>query len=224
MRDPHQVIIHHVREVIGGEAVGFEQHLVVDHIIVDGDLFADQVAEMQLSSERHLHADRMWHAGSELLLDVRLAECAAAAVVARVFFLFLLPGTGGREFIGSAEAAVGLALVQQLLRVSPVDVRAFRLHVRSVPAALFGSLVEAQAGPAQRVYQVFHRSFDVAGAVGVLDTQDGAAAMPAREQVIIESRTESPDMKEAGGTGGETDANGILIHTGSADGDTEHQI
>src|SRR5699024_7879764 len=35
--DAHEVVVHHVGEVIGGQAVPFQQHLVVQGVVVHGD-------------------------------------------------------------------------------------------------------------------------------------------------------------------------------------------
>ena len=41
----HEVVVDDVGEVVGGEAVGLEQDLVVDVVVVEGDVAAELVAE-----------------------------------------------------------------------------------------------------------------------------------------------------------------------------------
>ena len=54
--DVHQVVVHHVGEVVRGQAVGLHQHLVVEDGGVDGDGAADGVCKGHGLARRHLEA------------------------------------------------------------------------------------------------------------------------------------------------------------------------
>ncbi len=43
--DLHEVIVDDVGEVVGGEAVGLHEDLIVDVVVVEGDVVAEFVAE-----------------------------------------------------------------------------------------------------------------------------------------------------------------------------------
>ena len=71
--DLHQVVVHDVGQVIGGEAVGLEQHLVVHVVVGEGDGAAKFVAEGGLALGGDLQAD-----------DRRAASASKAAICAGV--------------------------------------------------------------------------------------------------------------------------------------------
>ena len=55
--DPHEVVVHHVREVVGGEAVALQEDLVVDLGVVEAHLAAQEVPHDRLAPARHREAD-----------------------------------------------------------------------------------------------------------------------------------------------------------------------
>ena len=57
MADPHQVVIHDDSEMIRGESVRFQNHLVVKHFVCDRHLSADRVVKRHLPGERHFHTN-----------------------------------------------------------------------------------------------------------------------------------------------------------------------
>jgi hypothetical protein len=77
------VVVDDVGEVVGGEAVGLEQDLVVDVGVVEGDLAAELVAEGGGAFGGYLEADGVGAAFGEVGGDLVFAEVAVRAVVAR---------------------------------------------------------------------------------------------------------------------------------------------
>ena len=55
--DAHEVVVDDVGEVIGGEAVGLHEDLIVDVGVLEGDVAAEFVAEGRAAFEGDLHAD-----------------------------------------------------------------------------------------------------------------------------------------------------------------------
>ena len=90
-----------------------------------GDFAADQVVEMNLSDQRHLHADGKRHAALESRLYFLGREGAAAPVVCRIALLGDLFFTRSLEFLRRAETPVGLPLREKLLGVRRIDIAAF---------------------------------------------------------------------------------------------------
>ena len=79
----HQVVVHHVRQVVGREAIRLQQHRVFQRPRVDRDLAADEVGEADLPLQRHLQAhDTGFTAGLQLRLYLRGRQVAAVPVVA----------------------------------------------------------------------------------------------------------------------------------------------
>lgn len=45
MGNAHQVVVHHVGEVIGGQAVGLDEYLIVQRVVFHGDISEGHVVE-----------------------------------------------------------------------------------------------------------------------------------------------------------------------------------
>ncbi len=80
--DPHQVIVHHVGEVVGREAVALQQDLVVHLRPLEADLAAQQVADDHRLVLGHGEADDVGLAGARRRAGLRRVEPPAQAVVA----------------------------------------------------------------------------------------------------------------------------------------------
>ena len=106
----------------------------------------------------------------------------------------------GLQLLRRVEGVIGLARVQQPLDVHPVEVAAFRLPVGTLVAAYAHTLVERQAEPLERLYDIGFRARHKAVGVGVFDAQQKIAAMLLGEQVIEQSRAYPAYMQGAGGT------------------------
>src|SRR5439155_7275839 len=85
-----------------------------------------------------------------------------------------------------------------------IAIQAFGLKVRPVWSADVGPFVPVQPEPPQAVENAFdhlgRRAFDV----GVFDTEDERAAMPAREEPVEERGARAADVQIAGWRGGES--------------------
>ena len=58
--DFHQVVVHNVGQVIGGQFVGtLEEHLVVKYVALDDNLAADDVEHMDVLARLHQEADHI---------------------------------------------------------------------------------------------------------------------------------------------------------------------
>ena len=208
--DLHQVVVDDIGEVVGGEAVGLHEDLVVDVVVVEGDVAAELVAEGGGAFERDLHADDEGSSGVELGLDLLGGEVAAGAGIARGELGGHLLLAGGFELVGGAEAAVGGAVGEQQLGVLAVDLGALGLAVGAVGAADVGTFVPGEAGPAQGVEDHLLGGGDEAGTVGVLDAEDKLAAALPRVEEVDEADVGGADVGVAGGRRGDADAD-VLI-------------
>src|SRR5690606_40346115 len=81
--DAHQVIIHHVGEVVGGHAVGLEQHLHVHLGPGNLDDAPQAIIEGTDALLRDFHADHVGHAGGQPGAYLLLRESETAAVIFR---------------------------------------------------------------------------------------------------------------------------------------------
>ena len=114
----------------------------------------------------------------------------------------------GFELFGGAEAAVGGAVGEQHVAVLAVDFGALGLAVGAVGAADVGAFVPGEAEPAEGVEDLLLGGGDEAGAVGVFDAQDELAAALAGVDVVDQADVGGADVRVAGGTGSDADADG----------------
>jgi len=110
VRDLHQGIVHHVGQVVGGVAVGLEEHQVIQPGVVNGDVAMEHIGEGRLALQGNLEAHHR-HDTLGLVLGALLGgEIATMAVVAQVW---LAPTPLFLSYLGqplrAAIAIVGVA-------------------------------------------------------------------------------------------------------------------
>jgi hypothetical protein len=199
--DAHEVVVHHVGQVVGRETVGFQQHLVVDLAPVEGDGPAEFVGDGDVASVRHGQADHVLLTGGPSGRSLLGRDAAAQTVVAELELLGLLVRAELLEALAGAEARVGVAGGHQLLDMLAVDLRPLALAIRPLGTALVGALVPLQAQPSQGL--VDHLlGLDVGPlAVCVLDAQHEAAAVLLGQGVVEQGHVGGADVRIARGAG-----------------------
>src|SRR3954466_6403362 len=203
MRNLHQRIVDHHREVVGGVPIGADDHVVADHVGAERDFAADQILEGDVDVLRHAEADHAALARLDPPARVLGRERAAGAAILR--------RTSGREilaaivleFLRRAEAVVGVAAGEQLVGVRQIKSLPLRLAIGAAAAADVGAFVPLEAEPAQVVEDALFRLLGRALDVGVFDAQDERAVVPAREQPVEERGAGVADVQLPGGTRGE---------------------
>ena len=191
----HEVVVHDVGQVVGGEAVAFQQHGVgVDVLVLPLDVSQQGVLEPCDPLHGHLQTDDVGLAGIEVRLNLLLREVAAVPVVSGGHLVHGLDGANSVQPLGIAEAVVGLSPFHQLLGVLLVQVEALRLDVGAVVAALCSTLVPLNAQPGHGVVQVLDIFLAVAGAVGVLQPQDELAAVGPGKKIVEQGGAHPTDM------------------------------
>src|SRR5690606_2762473 len=204
--DAHVQVVHHHGEVVGGIAVGPEDHQVVELGVGDLDAALDLVVPGHHAVERVLQAD-----DAVGIVAPGRAAVAVGAVVARL----LAGGHGGlahgvqllARFVGIVGMAGGHQLFGHL---------AIALHAGGL---VDGAFVVVQAQPVHRLEDGVDRGLGAALAVGVLDAQDELPAAAARLQPAVQRGAGTTDVQVAGGAGGEAGAAG---HGGWRRGVTRH--
>ena len=208
MGDAHQVVVDHMREVIGGDAVRLQQDevlIVLGHI----DLPADLVGQVQVVRRVALRAEaqhiRLARADAPLgLVERQVAVFGPFAVIAEINLFALLLGAHFGKLLLRAEAGVRLALQHELLGEGVVDVRALPLPIGAVcpaVAALERALVEDQPEGTQAGADHFRPVGDLALGVGVLDAQKEYAARLVRQPFVGQRAVQITEMDKAGRAG-----------------------
>ena len=195
----HQVVIHHVGEVVGGHAVGLNQNLVVQFLDVDLDMAVDHIVETGHAGFGDLLADDVRLTGGQLGVDLLLSQVAAVAVVVGHL-------TGGAlglvhlvQAVLGAEAVVSLAFLDELLGILFEHAHALALHIGADGAADVGAFVPGQAGGAQRAIDDVGSALDQAALVGILDTQNERTIVMACLQVSVQCGAQVADVHIARG-------------------------
>ena len=132
------MIIHCVGEVIGGNAVGFQQNLV-DVVFRNGEvsLYQVLVLELVLGGSGGAEAKDPGAAHGQLSLNFFQAPVPPdrpGAVIAEIHLLLLLLLTHGGKLFFCAEAGVSIALFHQLLGVDVINLRPLALPVGTISA------------------------------------------------------------------------------------------
>jgi len=122
------MVVHHHRQVVGREAIGFEQDLIVYLGVLKDGVAAHHVVDNGLAGERHFEADDMWFVGR----DRAGWQVAAVAVVHRCLFAGALFGAYLRQPLRRAVTAVGPAVSKQFLGHLAIELQAVRLDIRTI--------------------------------------------------------------------------------------------
>ena len=209
--DFHQVVVHNVGQVIGGELVGtLVEHFVVEDGGIDDDIAADDVVDVDVLTRFYFEAHHILVAAGNAGFHLGRIErervghhAARRGVVLEVGDLFALLV----ELFGGVESDVGFSFGQKLVDIFLVDVAAFALAVRAFVATESHPFVKVDAEPAEGLDDVFLCTGHKAVGVGVFDAENEFAAVLAGKEVVIECCAHSTDVERAGGRGCETHAN-----------------
>ena len=187
--DLHQVVIHHVGKVIGGEAVGLDEDHVVQLGVVHGDVAVDLVVEGGRPLLRIVLPDHEGLSRGKVRLDFLFGKAKAVLVIGHDHLAvdFSLQGI---QSLLVAEAVVCFAFLHQLFRVLHVNagLHALRLDVGTVPFVLVRTLVVDQTCLLKGAVDDLRGAFHKASLVRVLDAEDKGAviALMLRDEVSVE--------------------------------------
>ena len=192
----HQMVVHHVGEVVGGQAVPLQQDLVVQGLILHGDVAEADVVEGSGALVGDPLADDVGLARRQIGPDLLRTQVPAGIVrpfkVAGVLLGFRL----------FAEAVIGRALFHQQLRVLAVQVAALRLDIGTHGASHIGTLVVSQAAFGHGAVNDLRRALYLTALVRVLQPEDERAAGLPGDEPGVQRGAEIAHVHIAGGGGG----------------------
>src|SRR6267142_2112628 len=195
VRDAHVEVVHHHAEVVGRNAVGAQQHEIVQLRVRHRDRTLDDVVKNNVAFVRIAEAHH-WRPVRRRDEPGRLrALRAPAPVVAGLLAARTLALAHRVELFLGRPATVGLPLLDQ--SVGDFLVASEPLHLKE------RTFVPVEPEPAHGVENRLHRSVGGALEVGVLDAQDEFAAVFLRVRPGEERGAGSADVEVAGGAGGE---------------------
>ena len=211
--DAHQVVVHHHRQMIGGHGVRLQQHLHVHLRPVYLDGAAQGVLHLTGAAFRHLQAQHRRLACRQALRDLLGGQMQALAVIAHGFACCALAGAHLLQPLRGAEAAKGMAALQEPLGMLPVDVLALALAVGGMGAALVRALVPVQAQPLEGVDDGGFGLLAAARLIRVLNAQQELAASLACMAEAEKRHIGGAQMRVASGRWGDSGPDG---HGGNA--------
>ena len=147
MSDPHQVVVDHVCEVVGRVPIRFEEHLVVDLVIGDHDVAAEEIVRHRFALSRHRETNDMFFARCDAALRFFAVNRPTQSVVAESSLGGLLLGAQLLETLAGAETRIGRALCHQLLDVLEIDFGSLALTVRPKLTADVGAFIPLETQP-----------------------------------------------------------------------------
>ena len=170
VRDAHQVVVHHIGEVIRWHAVALQQDLVVEGLVLNGDFAIDEVVEGGGAFMRHLLTDHIRFAFSQVFLHFFGAQVTAMTVALEGILLGFLAFCGFLFRLG-AEAVVSCAFLDELHGVFLIDGLTLTLDVRAIVAAHIRAFIMMDVGCFEGLVNHASGIFHIAFLVGVLDTE-----------------------------------------------------
>ena len=198
--DAHQMVVHHVGEVVGRHPVPLDEDLVVQGAVFNGNVAEDLIVEGRRPLMRDALADHIFLARGGSGFGLFPAEAAAGIVrpveLAGILLALRL----------LAEAVIGAALFHQQLGVLLVHAHALALDVGGHRPADVRPLVVLEMALGHRAVDHVRRAFDQAATVGVFNAEDELSAGMAGDQVCIQCRAQVAHMHVTRGRGGKTGA------------------
>ncbi len=192
--DLHQVIIHHVGQVVGRHAIGLEQDLRIDLGPLDLDLAAQHVLDHTGTAFRHVHADDEGRARrfTTCHFFCRQREIGRLERHVQTFGLARLAQLV--QLFTGAIALEGMAGIDQLLAVPGVDVATLTLTVRAVRTADIRAFGPFDAQPAQRIEDHLLGFAGGTRLIGILDTQNELATVLTSEALVEQGDVGGADV------------------------------
>src|SRR5882672_11187413 len=178
--------------MVRGIAIGLEQHLIVDLLVVEGDRPTKRVVHDRRTTFLYLETH---HRG--LPLPGRDRACRAMAtqpvIAQHLFILALLLAHGLQTFWGT-PTAIGGTGSDQLLGIALIQGKTLRLPVRSVRAAHIRAFVPLQPDPAQRAQDRFFITSMRARLIRVFNTDEKLPTVGSGKDIVKEPNIGGPHV------------------------------
>src|SRR5262245_35440604 len=204
--------------MVCGIAVGLEQHLVVDLLVIKRDRLTKRIVYDGRAILLHLETH---HTGLILFGgDVCGCQVTAVSIIAQHLFLLTLLLPHSLQAFRGAPTAIGGTSSDQFLGIALIQGETLRLPVRSVWTAHIRAFVPLQPDPAQRAQDRFFIASVRARLIRVFNTDEKLPAVGAGKDIIKQPNIGGPYMGYARWTRGNTDTYVYLghddVHTAAA--------
>ena len=141
MTDFHEIVVDHIREVVGRKAVIFQDHLVVNFFVAKDDFTVNDVFESCLAL-RYLHPDDEGLPFRFFFFDLLLRESMQAVSVVLGLGVLLTAYLDSHllETLSCAETGVRVSIFEECVDELVVDRESLTLIVRPIRSHCFLSL------------------------------------------------------------------------------------
>src|SRR5207249_693128 len=166
-----------IGEMVRRIAVGLEQYLVVDLLVIKRDRLTKRIVYDGRATLLHLETN---HAGLLLLgSNVCGGQVTAVSVIAQHLFLLALLLTHSLQTFWGTPTAIGSTGSDQLLGIALIQSETLRLPVRSIRTTHIRAFVPLQSDPAQRAQDCFFMASVRARLISVFNTDEKLPAVGA---------------------------------------------
>ena len=198
----HQVVVDDVGEVVGGQAVGLQENLILHLLVLDRNVAEGGVVERGAAFVRDALPDDIWLPCCDAALCLFERKITAGADV-----LFDLLALFSGFFVGFlAEAVIRAAPFHEQVSIFAEQAAPLGLDIRADRAADVRAFVMVESTFGQRLIDDIDRAVHQAALIGVLDAEDERAVVAAGDQPSIERRAQIADVHVARGAGREAGA------------------
>ena len=190
MGNSHQMVVHHVGEIVGGIAVGLDQNHIVQLRVVHGNIPVNLIMEGGRSRRGIILADDIGHACRKLGLYLFFAQMKAVLIVHDDLLAGHL-SLQGLQALLVAEAVISLPFFNQFLGILQVDARRLplTLHIGTHASVLVRTLIMLKARFLKRAVDNIHSALHVALLVGILNTENKISSRMLCNQICIQRRS-----------------------------------
>src|SRR5262245_62323922 len=188
--------------MVCGIAIGLEQYLVVDLLVIKRDRLTECVVYDSRAILLHLETDHTWL----ILLGDKVCGCqvTAVSIITQHVFLLALLLTHRLQTFWGTPTAIGGTGSDQFLGIALIQGETLRLPVRSVWTAHIRAFVPLQPDPAQRAQDRFFIASVRARLIRVFNTDEKLPAVGAGKDIIKQPNIGGPYMGYARWTRGYT--------------------
>ena len=214
MGNAHEMIVHHIGEIVGGIPVRLDQNHVVQLRVVHSNIPVNLIAEGGGPGSGIVLADHIGHSRRQLLLHFLLRQGETVLVV-NADLLSADDLAALLQALLIAETVVSLALLDQLLGIFQVDplLLTLALYIGPHAAVLIRALVMHQPSGCQCAVDDVHRPLHIAFLVCVLYPQDKISALMFRDQIGVQRGSQIAHMHPSRGTGGKSCSDSFHVLT-----------
>ena len=209
--DFHQMIIHDVGQVIGGQFIGtLVQHLVIENLTLYDDFPTDQVLNVNFLTWINLEADHILLSfadqGINFLLRQRQGvahHATCTGIILEILDFIAL----GLQLLRGVESNVSLTGCQEFLYIFLIDITTLTLAIGTILATKTHALVELDTQPLERFDDIFLSTGHETVRVGILNTEHKVTPVLTGKQIIIQCCTYTSYVQSTRRTGCKTHSN-----------------